>query len=226
MKRSVASTFERWWQIRGEWVEEANQRRGGESGVQRIAGKSGPLYCKRQSGHLHRSLCHPLGRPTVLREAESIRALRALGLGVPELVYYGARKQGDVWQAMLVTQELPGFVSLDRWYATQASAVSQATRMQVLDRLGQALALMHSAGWQHGCLYAKHIFVRIEEGTPGPVIELALIDLEKCRRRWLRHFAARHDMAQLARHRGNMSPADWEYLEAAHAAALAAYATN
>jgi len=223
MKPMPFSSFERWWQAEGEWVEAANQRRGGESGVQRLPGNGRPLYCKRQSGHLHRSLCHPLGRPTVLREAESIRAFRALGLGVPELVYCGARKQGDgSWQALLVTEELPGFVALDRWYAEQAADVSPRARTMLLERLGQSLALMHAAGWQHGCLYAKHVFVRVEEGAFGPVVELALIDLEKCRRRWLRSFAARHDMAQFARHRGGMPLADWECLLAAHSAALAA----
>lgn len=223
MKRTPLNIFEGWWQAQGEWVEEANQRRGGESGVQRLSGDGRPLYCKRQSGHLHRSLRHPLGRPTVLREAESIRAFRALGLGVPELVYCGARKQGDgSWQALLVTEELPGFIALDRWYAEQATDVSPGARAMLLDRLGQALALMHGAGWQHGCLYAKHVFVRVEEGAFGPVVELALIDLEKCRRRWLHAFAARHDMAQFARHRGGMPLADWNRLQAAHSAALAA----
>lgn len=215
------NTFEEWWQAQGEWVEEANQRRGGESGVQRLPGNGHVLYCKRQSGHLHRSLRYPFGRPTVLREAESIRAFRALGLGVPELVYCGSRKQGGAWQALLVTEELAGFLALDRWYAEQAASASPAARMMLLDRLGQALAVMHGAGWQHGCLYAKHVFVRVEEGISGPVVELALIDLEKCRRRWLRAFAARHDMAQFVRHLGGMPLEDWRRVEAAHAIALA-----
>lgn len=38
---------------------------------------------------------------------------------------------------------------------------------------------MNLAHWQHGCLYPKHIFVRVE----GEAIEVALIDLEKSRRR-------------------------------------------
>lgn len=217
------TTFEDWWQAQGEWVEAANQRRGGESGVQRLTGGERPLYCKRQSGHLHRSLRHPLGRPTVLREAESIRALRALGLRLPDVIYCAARKQGSTWQAVLVTEELSGFVALDQWYAKHSAATSPTVRTLLLDRLGQTLALMHRAGWQHGCLYAKHIFVRVEKSALGPVVDVALIDLEKCRRRWPRARAARHDMAQLARHRGSMPAADWSRLQAAHAAALAAH---
>ncbi|MFZ3206922.1 MAG: lipopolysaccharide kinase InaA family protein, partial [Pseudomonas sp.] len=33
---AVAMAFEQWWQLQGEWVEEPNHRRGGESGVQRL----------------------------------------------------------------------------------------------------------------------------------------------------------------------------------------------
>ncbi len=43
--------FEYFWNKQGEWVEEPNQRRGGESGVQRIQSSSGGLlYAKRQIG--------------------------------------------------------------------------------------------------------------------------------------------------------------------------------
>ena len=37
------SQFEQWWQLQGEWVEEPNQRRGGESGVQRLQVDQGQL---------------------------------------------------------------------------------------------------------------------------------------------------------------------------------------
>ena len=35
-REARTSTFQRWWNTQGEWVEEPNQRRAGESGVQRI----------------------------------------------------------------------------------------------------------------------------------------------------------------------------------------------
>ena len=48
--------FEFYWNQQGEWVEEPNQRRGGESGVQRIHdGEGRLLYAKRQVGHTYRS---------------------------------------------------------------------------------------------------------------------------------------------------------------------------
>jgi len=35
--------FEYFWRQQGEWVEEPNRRRGGESGVQRVMGPTGRL---------------------------------------------------------------------------------------------------------------------------------------------------------------------------------------
>ena len=43
--------FDFFWRQQGEWVEEPNRRRGGESGVQRVTGPTGHLlYSKRQTG--------------------------------------------------------------------------------------------------------------------------------------------------------------------------------
>ena len=57
---NAMSDFEYYWQQQGEWVEEPNQRRGGESGVQRLSDAKGKvLYAKRQVGHIYRSLRHP-----------------------------------------------------------------------------------------------------------------------------------------------------------------------
>jgi hypothetical protein len=54
------SQFDFYWRQQGEWVEEPNQRRGGESGVQRLNDANGKLlYAKRQVGHIYRSLLHP-----------------------------------------------------------------------------------------------------------------------------------------------------------------------
>lgn len=45
------SRFDFYWRQQGEWVEEPNQRRGGESGVQRLNDANGKLlYAKRQVG--------------------------------------------------------------------------------------------------------------------------------------------------------------------------------
>lgn len=212
-----ATEFDRWWHSPGEWVEPANQRRGGQSGVRLLQhwDSSSPLlYCKRQSGHLYRSLRHPFGRPTILRELHAYRALAHLGIRTPNIVYCAARKQAGQWQALLVTEALPGFVSLEQWYNEQRTP--QLNQI-VLQRLAVTLARLHLGGWQHGCCYAKHLFVKVR--SDGDV-DIALLDLEKSRRRWRVTSASRRDMGQLARHRGAMPDTDLSVLHQAYQQAL------
>lgn len=197
--------FERWWQADGEWVEAPNVRRGGNSGVQRVADAAGRcLYVKRQTGHLYRTVRHPLGRPTVLREATALKALSALDIPVPTLDYCGARREDGQWNAVLVTHALLGHQSLDRWYANPHA---EDVRKAILNELAHLLARMHRARWQHGCLYAKHIFVR--ESPLAGLPNVALLDLEKARRRLSAREASQHDLAQLSRHREPVPDPDW-----------------
>jgi hypothetical protein len=70
---------------------------------------------------------------------------------------------------------------------------------------------MHKGRWQHGCLYAKHIFVRVTGEDETAEVEVALLDLEKSRRRLSSTLAAVHDMKQLRRH-SSWSPTDWQKL--------------
>lgn len=201
--------FQHWWQQQGEWVEEPNVRRGGESGVQRLLDETGVLYAKRQIGHIYRSFLHPQGRPTVLRERSALLALDALGVPVPKLIYCGVEhdpQQG--WRGLLVTAELEGFVNIESWYAQGGREVcGEAVHTQLLQLVGATLARMHLGRWQHGCLYAKHIFVRINGETP----QVALLDLEKSRRRLTRVQASQHDLPQLRRH-SPWADADWQQL--------------
>ena len=218
-----ASSFERWWQCRGAWVEPLNKRRDGESGVQLLQPRnpSHPtLYSKRQTGHLYRSLRHPLGRPTIMRELHAYQAFAELGVSVPKLVYGSARKHQGQWQALLITQALTGFISLEQWYEAERSPEHSAC---MINALAGALACMHKGRWQHGCCYAKHLFIRIEHDESGsPRAEIALLDLEKSRRRWRTADASRHDMRQLKRHCGAMPESDWQLLMQAYTAGLAA----
>ncbi|WGL64419.1 lipopolysaccharide kinase InaA family protein [Pseudomonas sp. CW003PS] len=198
--------FQHWWQRQGDWVEPPNARRGGESGVQRLLDHSGVLYAKRQIGHIYRSLLHPGGRPTVLRERNALQALDALGVSVPHLVYCGVEhdpQQG--WRGLLVTEALQGFEDIEHWYAQGGRQLcGEAAHARLLQKIGATLARMHRGRWQHGCLYAKHIFVKLSDGEP----QVALLDLEKSRRRWSSRRAARHDLRQLRRH-SPWSDSDW-----------------
>lgn len=207
---AAAGHFEQWWRLQGEWVEEPNRRRGGESGVQRVQGDNGQvLYVKRQVGHLYRDWLHPFGRPTVLRERDALLGLSRLGVRVPHMVYCGADYSAEVgWRALLVSESLDGFQDIVSWYAQGGREQCTAAEHDLLlQRIGAILARMHLGRWQHGCIYSKHVFVKMSEAGP----EVALLDLEKCRQRLSRQRAARHDLRQLRRH-SSWSDAEWQLL--------------
>ncbi|MFJ4142224.1 lipopolysaccharide kinase InaA family protein [Pseudomonas sp. NPDC089734] len=211
---SKESRFSHFWSQRGEWVEEPNCRRGGESGVQRLYSAEGAmLYSKRQTGHIYRSWLYPFGRPTVLREFDAIEALRQVGVGVPEVVFCGAERDANrEWQALLVTKALDGFEDLNQWYAKGGrERHGELAHELLLQEIGATLARMHLARWQHSCLYGKHIFVRISGEGAQARVDVALLDLEKARRRWTAYGAAQHDMKQLRRH-SSFESADWQKL--------------
>ncbi|WP_053148084.1 lipopolysaccharide kinase InaA family protein [Pseudomonas sp. P97.38] len=207
-------SFDYFWSLQGEWVEEPNVRRGGESGVQRITSKDGDLlYAKRQTGHIYRSWLHPFGRPTVLREQDALLALPRLNVRVPELVFCGAQPDPEhKWRALLVTRALEGFEEIEHWYAGGGrERHGEAVHDQLLQELAGNLARMHRGRWQHSCIYIKHVFVRVTGEGEAAKPEVALLDLEKCRRRMTARQAASHDMKQLRRH-SSFSDADWKKL--------------
>ncbi len=206
--------FEQWWQLQGEWVEEPNRRRGGESGVQRLLLDEGRvLYAKRQVGHFYRSLRYPFGRPTVLRERDALLALERIGVKAPSLIFCDVHKDpAGSWRGLLVSEELTGFQEVNHWFAEGGrERFGPAVNDRLLEQIAQMLARFHRAGWQHGCLYQKHIFVRVESVAGRVEVEAALLDLEKSRRRLSRQRAARHDMLQLQRH-SSWAAGDWERL--------------
>lgn len=224
--RPTADAFERWWHQPGEWVEPANQRRGGESGVLRLPPRdpaAPPLFCKRQTGHLYRSLLHPWGRPTIHREWQAYQALARLGVPTPALVFAGTRRVRGQWQAVLVTEALEGFVSLEQWSLASAT-VAPDLKCEVLRQVGRTLARLHRGGWQHGCCYPKHLFVRVDDAQGA--VQVALLDLEKARRRWRGETAAARDLGQLWRHRGALTAGDMACLVEAHRDALFAPAAR
>ncbi|MGN4048418.1 lipopolysaccharide kinase InaA family protein [Pseudomonas sp. SM4] len=206
--------FDYYWNQQGEWVEEPNVRRGGESGVQRVIGRDGQLlYAKRQTGHIYRSWLHPFGRPTVLRELDALTGVSKLGVRVPEIVFCGAQPDPQYkWRALLVTKSLDGFDELEKWEAAGGrTQYGEAVYERVLKDLAENLARMHKGRWQHSCIYIKHVFVRVTGEGESAKVEVALIDLEKCRQRLTAHRAAAHDMKQLRRH-SSFNGADWKKL--------------
>ena len=206
--------FDYFWNQRGEWVEEPNVRRGGESGVQRVVGSDGQLlYVKRQTGHIHRTWLHPFGRPTVLRERDALIGVCELGVRVPEIIFCGAQRDPvHKWRALLVTKSLDGFEEIEQWYAGGGrERYGEAVHDRVLKDLAENLARMHKGRWQHSCIYIKHVFVRVTGEGDAAKVEVALIDLEKCRQRLSARRAAIHDMKQLRRH-SSFNTTDWNKL--------------
>ncbi|MCQ3030514.1 InaA protein [Pseudomonas syringae] len=211
---SKEERFDSFWAQHGDWVEEPNRRRGGESGVQRLIADDGQLiYVKRQVGHTYRSWLHPFGRPTVLRERDAIQGLSGLDVNVPRLIFCGAqRDKSHEWRALLVTAALDGFVEIEDWYAAGGREHhGEALHDQLLHELAGNLARMHKGRWQHSCLYIKHVFVRVVGEGDNAKAEVALLDLEKCRRRLIAVAAARHDLKQLRRH-SSFTSTDWQKL--------------
>ena len=205
--------FDDWWNTQGEWVESPNERRKGESGVLLIQPEESEqplLYCKRQTGHLFRTLLHPFGRPTILRELNVYHAWEKLGIKLPKVVFGEARRHQNQWQALLITEPLTGFTDMESWYASGAyKDCSIQCRQLLMWKLALVSAKLHRAHWQHGCFYPKHIFVKADEAS----VEIALLDLEKSRKRWSRKTAARRDLDQLYRHRGAIPENDWSFFQ-------------
>lgn len=209
----ATASFQDYWARQGEWVEEPNRRRGGESGVQRVYDEDSLLYVKRQVGHIYRSPLHPFGRPTVLRERDALAGVASLNVRVPTLRFCEAqRDQRSGWQALLVTESLAGFEEYEQWVAEGGrEQTGEWVHERFLQDLAQNLARMHRGRWQHGCLYIKHVFIRVQSEGPEIKVEAALLDFEKCRRVFSAQRAAVHDLKQLRRH-SSFSDADWAKL--------------
>ncbi len=213
----LPTDFDGWWSVRGESVEPANVRRDGESGVERITTPSlGMLYIKRQRNHLFRSLRYPFGLPTVMREKFATDALQKLGIKTPEIVFAEVRKVDGDWQAILVTKALDGYVDLEAWYrAGGKERIGETQHQKLLQKLGRVLGVMHGKQWQHTCLYPKHIF--LTAGSVESTPEVALLDLEKARRKCIKGHAARRDLDQLYRHSRKLwSEQEWQVLLSGH----------
>ncbi len=206
-------SFDKWWDTYGEWFDSQDQLLSGESGIQRLHAPDGQvLYSKRQINHFHRDLVHPFGEPTILHEMKAMRALDQLGIRVPKVVFSAARKTETEWQALLITESLEGFISLEEWYGQPASP---ELRQQLIQQLANTVGRMHRAGWEHGRLYPKNIFVKVS-GEREKKVEIALLGLAKSCHRLTAHSASLHDFEQFKQHRKPMPDEDWKAFASAY----------
>jgi tRNA A-37 threonylcarbamoyl transferase component Bud32 len=120
-----------------------------------------------------------------VREARFLHALEQAGLGAPEAMAAGEDEHG---QSFLLVRELTGMVDLRVFLRDLADL---RRRRAFFRRLGQTLADVHQAHFDHPDLYCKHVLVHPADGT------IRLLDWQRSCQRWrgrrrLRDLAALH----------------------------------
>ena len=194
-------TFEAIWNLKVDWFEEPNERRGGWSGVGRLqlcdGGNVSTFFVKKQQNHGRRTLIHPFkGEPTFRREFERLQFLKRHDFAAPKVVFYGESNVCGKQRAILMTEDLTGFVPLDTLGEDWKKSISHTQQARLIDKVAVELRRFHDLGLVHRALYPKHIFVKKSDVQ----FEVALIDLEKARfsPRFLSRAA--FDLAALNRH--------------------------
>ncbi|MDD2934711.1 MAG: lipopolysaccharide kinase InaA family protein [Methylotenera sp.] len=196
--------FDAIWNVKVNWFEEPNQRRGGWSGVGRIELKQADgsmmgAFLKKQDNHQHKSWLHPIrGIPTFEREFIMMRYLEQCGVNAPEVMLFGRNPNGDL-KTTLLTKELAGFVPLEdltsQLFAKKRSALSEQNT--ILQAVAGYARQLHAAKVQHRSFYPKHLFVNMINAN---VPQVAAIDLEKSRINLFSVLRSLMDLSALNRH--------------------------
>ncbi len=179
-------SFDDFWKLEAKWFEEPNQRRGGWSGVARCElklpeGGTTRVFLKRQENHTTRTLAHPLrGMSTFVREFQQIVRYRECGIPSLTPLYFACRREDGNLRAILLTEELSGFRSLDEM-AREWKEMPRAIRHAIINAVAQLLRQIHEHRLTHNCFYPKHVFLRLD--AQGRV-EARVIDLEKTKRQF------------------------------------------
>lgn len=122
------------------------------------------------------------------REALTLRVARRGGIGCPELIAAGEDGKG---RAFLLVRALAGTCEL-RDYLRQRNLTNPGERRVFARDLGQALARLHAAGFQHADLHSTHIFVNPRDNS------FHFLDWQRAtRRRRLNRRQSLHDLATL-----------------------------
>lgn len=194
--------FDSIWNAKVDWFEEPNERRGGWSGVGKLNLSDGErsygIFLKRQQNHQRYTLRHPFfGQPTFASEFEMIEYLAKQNVPSLKPVAFGTRASPDGQQAILMTEELFGFESLE--VATEllfkAARPSVSDQNSLIMQVASTVSKLHKSGVQHRSLYPKHLFV--DKVGLKPVV---VIDLEKSRIKLFSLVRTVYDLASLNRH--------------------------
>lgn len=168
-------SFEDFWALDLNPVDEPNNSRNGWSNVCRWEVGGELFYVKRQVNYFIRTLSHPLlGEPTLTREVANVAFYEAHHIPCMEVAYY----ESDKSRAICITRALVDHEDLTDCWSNLHSDIQQA----VIKRSAHILSDLHKLSWSHRSFYTKHIFVNLN-WQPGSDEELIrLIDLEKTRR--------------------------------------------
>lgn len=191
--------FEALWGLSLEAVDVPNTGRGGRSEVFLMPIRTGQttvtMVVKRQVNHMTHSI---ISVPTFRREYRNIRRCHRLSIPTVDVVYYGERRDDKGRRAILVTEFLQGYVSLDsllRQYAMQGP-VEKMERTAVTQAVARVIRKVHRCRLSHGHLQPKHILLKRINGT----IDVRLIDLECMHPRLAIGHHRIRDLATLNRH--------------------------
>ena len=146
-----------------------------------------------------KTLRHPIkGQLTFVREMQNILLFKNASVPALEPVYFATRNQDGNQVAILCTEALDDYVSLEglveRW--SQEGWPDKNSRLRLMQAVAKVMSRMHDDKIQHNCFYPKHIFVRFD----GDEVRVRIIDLEKAKVRILRRFASFRDLYTLNRH--------------------------
>ena len=120
------------------------------------------------------------------REAIFLRTVQQAGVCCPDWIAVGEDDRG---RAFLLLRELTGTVDL-RLFLHEHRKAAASERRRFARGLGQALAGLHNAGFDHPDLYSKHILVNIADGG------IHFVDWQRSRQR--RHVTWRRRCRDLA----------------------------
>lgn len=198
-------SFDGAWDYRAEWFEAPNERRGGWSGVCRIAlplsagGELG-VFLKRQENHQRRTWRHPFaGEPSFSCEFSMLRYAETHDIPAPRPMFFGSAVVDGKPRGILMTEELAGYRPLDVVVREMFAdgRPSLARQRELLCAVAAVVRRMHDARVQHRSLYPKHLFV---SWPAGEAPKVAVIDLEKSRTTLIAPMRTVYDLATLTRH--------------------------
>jgi tRNA A-37 threonylcarbamoyl transferase component Bud32 len=169
--------FEALWNLSLDSIDEANFRGCGWSQVSLLSlraaeGVNVKMIVKRQVNYLKRTPAHPIsGIPTLKSEFANIQRCRQWDIPTMHAVYYAERRDSREYRAILITEYLEGYVSLDD-LARQLK--QKGRRTEAIKAVACVLKKLHEHRLRHGHLHPKHILVN---PAPGE-LDVRLIDLE------------------------------------------------